>query len=126
MSLTLGSYGLGLLAGISSTLSPCVLPLLPIIFGSAVASRRFGALALAGGLTLSFVGIGLFVATIGFSLGLDGEVFRLIGACLLLAVGVVLLSEAFQNRLALAASPFASGAQGLIDRINPGGLQGQF
>ena len=126
MSLTLGSYGLGLLAGISSTLSPCVLPLLPIIFGSAVAAHRFGALALAGGLTLSFVGIGLFVATIGFSLGLDGEVFRLIGACLLLAVGVVLLSEAFQNRLALAASPFASGAQGLIDRINPVGLQGQF
>jgi cytochrome c-type biogenesis protein len=47
MTLGLGSYGLSLLAGILSTLSPCVLPLLPIVFGSAIAAHRFGALALA-------------------------------------------------------------------------------
>jgi cytochrome c-type biogenesis protein len=126
MSLALGSYGFSFLAGVLSTLSPCVLPLLPIIFGSAVAAHRFGTLALAGGLVLSFVGIGLFVATIGFGLGLDGNVFRLFGACLLLGVGLVLVSESLQARLALAASPLASGTQGLTQRINPDGLQGQF
>src|SRR5579863_2176303 len=126
MALGLGSYGLSLLAGMLSTLSPCVLPLLPIIFGSAVAAHRFGALALAAGLTLSFVTIGLFVATLGFSLGLDDGVFRWIGASVLLGVGVVLLSEIFQARLAIAASPLAAGAEGLIERLNPVGLRGQF
>jgi cytochrome c biogenesis protein CcdA len=126
MTLGLGSYGLSLLAGMLSTLSPCVLPLLPIIFGSAVAVHRFGALALAAGLTLSFVSIGLFIATLGFSLGLDDGVFRLIGASLLLGIGVVLLSEVFQARLAIAASPLAVGAEGLIERLNPVGLRGQF
>ena len=125
MTLGLGNYGLSLLAGMLSTLSPCVLPLLPIIFGSAVSAHRFGALALAAGLTLSFVSIGLFVATLGFSLGLDDGVFRLIGAAVLLGIGASLLSEVFQARLAIAASPLAAGAEGLIERL-PVGLRGQF
>jgi cytochrome c-type biogenesis protein len=126
MALGPGSYGLSLLAGILSTLSPCVLPLLPIILGSAVAAHRFGALALAAGLTLSFVSIGLFIATLGFSLGLDDGVFRWIGASVLLGIGVALLSEIFQARLAVAISPLAAGAHELIERLNPVGLQGQF
>src|SRR5260370_29388502 len=114
------------MAGILSTLSPWVLPLLPLVFGSAVAAHRFGALALAAGLALWFVRIGLFIATIGFSLGLDDGVFRLIGASILLGIGTVLTSEVFQARLTVAASPLATGAQGLIERFHPVGLQGQF
>jgi cytochrome c-type biogenesis protein len=124
--LSAGSYGLGFLAGILSTLSPCVLPLLPLILGSAVAAHRFGTAALAGGLAVSFVVIGLFVATVGFAIGLDGNLFRLIGAILLSAFGALLLSQALQDRLALAASPLGSSAQALIDRLNPAGLRGQF
>jgi cytochrome c biogenesis protein CcdA len=75
---------------------------------------------------LSFVSIGLFVATIGFGVGLDDGVFRLIGASILLVMGIMLMSEAFQVRLAVAASPLATGAQGLIERLHPVGLQGQF
>ena len=126
MALGLGNYGFSLLAGMLSTLSPCVLPLLPIIFGSAVAAHRFGALALAAGLTLSFVSIGLFIATLGFSLGLDDGVFRWIGASVLLGIGAVLLSEVFQARLAVAVSPLAAGVHGLIERLSPAGLRGQF
>ena len=35
MDFGLGAYGLGLIAGILSTLSPCVLPIIPILLGSA-------------------------------------------------------------------------------------------
>ena len=59
--------GFGFLAGILSILSPCVLPVLPLVFAPAGAAHRFGALALAAGLVTSFVVIGLFVATIGSS-----------------------------------------------------------
>ena len=67
MEIGLGSLGLGLLAGVLSTLSPCVLPLLPLVLGGAAAAHRYGRLALAAGLVVSFVGVGMFVATIGFS-----------------------------------------------------------
>jgi cytochrome c biogenesis protein CcdA len=124
--LVAGSYGLGFLAGVLSSLSPCVLPLLPLVLGSAMGAHRFGAAALASGLAVSFVTAGLFVATIGFASGLDSDFFRFIGAVLLLGFGAVLLSQALQDRLATAASPLGSRAQTLIDRLNPLGLSGQF
>ncbi len=103
MSLPFSSMGFGFVAGILSTLSPCVLPLLPLVLGPAIATHRLGAAALAAGLVTSFVGVGLFVATIGFSAGLDGDVFRSVSAVLLGIMGVVLLSGALQQCFAMAA-----------------------
>lgn len=118
----IGSVGLGFVAGFLSVLSPCVLPLLPLVFGAAVTEHRLGAPALALGLTVSFVTIGLFVATIGFALGIDGEALRMVSAVLLLIFGLVLLSESLQTRVAVAASPLGNHA-GLW---SPGGVSGQF
>lgn len=86
-----GSILAGYLAGMLSTLSPCVLPILPLVVGTAVATHRLGALVLAAGLAVSFTAIGLFVATIGFAMGLDGGVFRMAAALMLAALGLVLL-----------------------------------
>jgi cytochrome c biogenesis protein CcdA len=126
MTLSAGSYGLGFVAGILSSLSPCVLPLLPLVLGSAVAAHRLGAAALACGLAISFAAAGLLVATVGFAIGLDDEVFRTVGAILLLGFGALLLSQALQDRFAEAASPLAARAQALTSRLNPVGLRGQF
>jgi cytochrome c-type biogenesis protein len=126
MALPIGSIGFGFLAGILSTLSPCVLPLLPLVLGPAVAVHRLGVPALAAGLVTSFVAVGLFVATVGFSIGLDGSVFRLISAVLLGLLGVVLLSGALQQRFAIAAGGISNAGNRLIARISPSGLRGQF
>ncbi len=72
----MGGIGLALVAGILSTLSPCVLPLLPIVVATALGEHRLGPVALAAGLALAFVLVGLFVATVGFATALDHEVFR--------------------------------------------------
>jgi cytochrome c biogenesis protein CcdA len=125
MALAPGSYLLAFLAGILTALSPCVLPLLPIVLGSAVASHRYGAVALSLGAALSFVIVGLFVATIGFAAGLDGDVFRTICAILLAGFGALLLSQRLQNRLSIVTTPLGSRAQAAIDRMNPTGLGGQ-
>ena len=61
MEFGLGSYGLALLAGLLSTLSPCVLPILPILLGSATAAHSRAPLALAGGLALSYAVIGTLI-----------------------------------------------------------------
>jgi cytochrome c-type biogenesis protein len=122
----IGSLGLSLLAGILSTLSPCVLPLLPIVLGTAGSEHRLGPVALAGGLALSFVAIGLFVATIGFSLGLDAGVFRSAAAVLLLLVGAVLVAPGFQTHLAVAAGPVSDWTERRFGGFSTSGLGGQF
>ncbi|MHC2791160.1 cytochrome c-type biogenesis protein [Mesorhizobium jarvisii] len=121
-----GSTVLAFVAGVLSILSPCVLPLLPLVLGAAVSEHRLGPVALASGLALSFVAIGLFVATIGFSIGLDSGVLRDVAALLLLAAGLVLLVPRLQAQLAVAGGPVSGWADRRFGGFSETGLKGQF
>jgi cytochrome c-type biogenesis protein len=122
----LGTMGFAFLAGILSVLSPCVLPLVPIVLGTAAAEHRLGPVALAGGLALAFTAIGLFVATVGFAIGLDGDVFRSAGAALLVILGLVLMLPRLQAQVATAAAPAGAWAESRFGGLDAGGLPGQF
>src|SRR3989337_33989 len=122
----IGTLGLAFVAGTLSVLSPCVLPILPIVLGTASRGHGRGPAALPAGLAVSFTAIGLFVATIGFAVGLDTGVFRTVSAVLLIAVGVVLLVPKLQEQFALAVSPVSNWAGGYADTFTPGSLFGQF
>ena len=126
MDFGIGTYGLAYLAGVLSTLSPCVLPLIPILLGTAVAAHRLGAYALALGLTISFSMVGTFIASAGASLGLDQDTFRNIAAVILILFGIMLLSVKLQERFATATSGLSSAGGNLLAKINLDGLTGQF
>lgn len=126
MEFGIATYGIGFAAGSLSVLSPCVLPLVPILIGTAASAHRRGPLALAAGLTLSFAVIGVLLAGAGASLGLDQTVFRNISALMLLGFGVLLLSTGLQERFAVAASGASSVGQGMLARLTLDGLSGQF
>ncbi len=122
----IGTIGLALLAGVLSVLSPCVLPLVPIVLGAAASEHRFGPVALAGGLALSFTFVGLFVATVGFAVGLDAGLFRTAAALLLVGIGAVLMAPGLQARLAVAAGPVGTWTEERFGGFSTTGLSGQF
>ncbi len=122
----IGTIGLALLAGVLSVLSPCVLPLVPIVLGTAASEHRLGPVALAGGLALSFTVVGLFVATIGFAVGLDAGLFRTAAALLLVGIGGVLMLPSLQARLAVAAGPVGTWTEERFGGFSTSGLSGQF
>ena len=124
--MSLGTLGLAFLAGALSVLSPCVLPLLPIMLGSAASEHRLAPAALAAGLSLSFVVIGLFVATVGFAAGLDTGFFRLVSAVLLIAVGTLLLVPRLGAQAAAAGGPVSNWVEGQFGGFAAHGLGGQF
>lgn len=97
-------------AGLLTSLSPCVLPALPIVVGSAGLRHRAGPLALAAGLVLSFVVVGVALASGGQLLGLDGDWLRRLAAIGLLAAGSTLLIPHLQDRFTLALAPLAGWA----------------
>jgi len=112
-------------AGALTILSPCVLPLVPIVLGSAAQQHRYGPLALAAGLVVSFTGVGFLLATVGVASGFDGDWVRYAGAAMLLLAGIVLLVPGAQYRLQSLAAPlaqWASDRQGSLERF---GLAGQ-
>ena len=122
----IGDLVLAFTAGMLSVLSPCVLPILPIVLGAAALDRKAGPVALAVGLSVSFVTVGLFVATIGYSLGLDANVFRYVAASLIFAIGVVLMLPQLQAQLAAASGPIANWTDQRFGSQHDSGISGQF
>jgi cytochrome c biogenesis protein CcdA len=122
----LGSFLFAFLAGVLSTLSPCVLPLIPIIIGAAANQHRFGPFALAGGLAVSFAVIGTGLASIGSSIGLAQDGFRLFAAVVMGIIGIVLISSRLQERFAIAMSGVSGAGNSLLSKVTIDGLLGQF
>jgi cytochrome c biogenesis protein CcdA len=126
MDFSLGTYALGFLAGAASLLSPCVLPILPILIASALSRSRLGVVALAAGLALSFSIVGIFIATIGVSIGLDPETFRHVAAALMVAFGLVMVIPRLQEAFARITSGVGSGGQKALGNIKGEGPLSQF
>jgi cytochrome c biogenesis protein CcdA len=119
------ALALSFVAGILSILSPCVLPLVPIVLGAAVTAHPLGAVALAGGLALSFTGLGLLLALAGFGLGIDAGMFRLAAAAIMVMLGAILVVPSWQARLAGAGSPVSAWADRHFGGFAASGLAGQ-
>jgi cytochrome c biogenesis protein CcdA len=120
----MGGLLLGFVAGTLSVLSPCVLPLLPIVVGAALQQHRHGPLALAAGLVVTATATGLVFAAVGFTTAVDRDVARLVAAALMAVAGLVLLVPRLQDVLSRATTPLAQAAGQLAVRVSPG-LGGQ-
>jgi cytochrome c-type biogenesis protein len=121
-----GTYAIAAIAGLLTTLSPCVLPLIPILIGAAVTAHRLGPWALAGGIAVSFTVAGVLLASVGASIGLNGETFREVAALLLIVFGVILLSGRLQTLFARATAGLTGSGHTLLSRFTVDGLGGQF
>jgi cytochrome c-type biogenesis protein len=113
-------------AGALTSLSPCVLPLIPILLGSALQEHPAAPLALALGLAASFASLGTTLASVGFALAIDADAVRTGAAFIMACFGAILLSAWLQERFSLAAAPLANRADALLGRARKGGLLGQF
>jgi cytochrome c-type biogenesis protein len=112
-------------AGALTILSPCVLPMVPIVLGSASQAHRHGPLALATGLVVSFTLTGFLLATLGAASGFDSDWVRLFGAGLLVAAGGALLVPSVQALLTRATTPLADWANARQSNMERYGLAGQ-
>src|ERR1700723_3435925 len=99
------TFALAFAAGLLSILSPCVLPLVPIVLGTAIVAHPLGTFALAAGLSLSFTVIGLLLALVGFGLGVDAGMFRVAAPAIMIGLGVILLGPSWQAPAGAARGP---------------------
>src|SRR6266702_8741575 len=81
--------GIGLLAGIVTAISPCVLPVLPILLAGGASGRR--PLRIITGLVASFVVFTLFASWLLDKLGLPQDLLRNVAIALLFLVALTLL-----------------------------------
>jgi cytochrome c biogenesis protein CcdA/thiol-disulfide isomerase/thioredoxin len=90
-------------AGMVTVLSPCVLPILPVVLASATGGRR-RPLALILGLVVSFAVFTLVISQLIRQLGLSGNVIRLAAVAIIGLLGLALIVPALNARLELLFS----------------------
>jgi cytochrome c biogenesis protein CcdA len=115
--LSAATLGLAGLAGLLTTLSPCVLPILPMVAASATGRSRWGLPAMAAGLALAFTVIGVSLASSGQLLGLDERTLRTVAGALMVVIGIALLSTWLQDRVAGVFSRVGSAGGNALARI---------
>ncbi|MEM9141075.1 MAG: cytochrome c biogenesis CcdA family protein [Pseudomonadota bacterium] len=113
-------------AGLLTLINPCVLPVLPIVLATALEANRWGPVALAAGMSVSFVVFGVTVTAFGSSIGLTQELLAQIGAVLMIGFGLVLVVPAFARGFETATAGIAARADTGMTQMDIGGLQGQF
>ena len=116
------AYGAGLL----TLINPCVLPVLPIVLATALQASRWGPLALAAGMSLSFVVLGVAVTAFGRAVGLNADSIAQAGAVLMVLFGIVLLVPRASAVFSTATAGVAARADSGIDEIDTGSVSGQF
>ncbi|MEO0372632.1 MAG: cytochrome c biogenesis CcdA family protein, partial [Pseudomonadota bacterium] len=114
------------LAGLLTLINPCVLPVLPIVLVGALNASKAGPVALAAGMSVSFVIFGVFVTAFGSAIGLTQDTLAQIGAVLMIVFGVVLLVPAFAHRFEMATAGVAAGADARMNDMDAGSTRGQF
>ena len=116
------AYGAGLL----TLINPCVLPVLPIVLATALQASRWGPVALAAGMSLSFAILGVTVSAFGRAVGLNADDIAQVGAVLMILFGLVLLVPQASAVFSTATAGFAARADSGLDEVDRGSLTGQF
>jgi cytochrome c biogenesis protein CcdA/thiol-disulfide isomerase/thioredoxin len=86
-------------AGAATALSPCVLPVLPVVLSAGVTGGRRRPLGIVTGLTLSFAFATVALVYVIDALGLPGDLLRNIAIAVLLGFGITLLVPAVGARV---------------------------
>lgn len=116
----------GYIAGLLTLINPCVLPVIPIVLASALQAGRHGPLAVAAGMSLSFVTLGMLVATVGHSIGLTESLLSQVGAVLMMLFGLVLLVPQLNQRFVTATAGIGSSADVQMNKLSNSSMKGQF
>ncbi len=115
-------------SGVITILSPCILPVLPIVLSGSIGggkARPFGVLA---GFVVSFTVFTLTLAAIVRALGIPADALRVVAVVLIALFGIVMLVPRLRNGFELLTSRIASrggsGSGAPVARAGAGGAAG--
>jgi cytochrome c biogenesis protein CcdA len=111
------SIGISYAAGILTALSPCVLPLLPMVVGGAMQRHRAAPLLMGLGMTTAFAVAGWILGALGPAMGLDVEWVHRAAAISLIVFGLALWIDPLANLVSRVVQPLALSADRLAGAV---------
>lgn len=111
------SIGISYAAGILTSLSPCVLPLLPMVVGGAMQRHRAAPLLMGIGMTTAFAVAGWILGALGPAMDLDVEWVHQAAAVSLIVFGLALWIDPLANLVSRFVQPVAVSADRLAGAV---------
>lgn len=111
------SVGFTYAAGMLTALSPCVLPLLPIVVGGAMEKHRAAPLMMGLGMTAAFASGGWLMNMVGPKLGIDPEWVHRAAALSLILFGLALWFEPLTRMVYRMVQPLTITADLMAEKI---------
>lgn len=122
----MGVFISAFIAGLLTSLSPCVIVALPFVVNSALLSGKKGPLFLCAGLITAFVLFGvLFSGAISF-FALDREILKTFSALFLLVLSLFFIFPSLSEKFSQKTSKIADLANNFLNKIKTKGLLGQY
>ncbi len=100
------------LSGVVTILSPCILPVLPIVLSGSIGNGRAKPFGVIAGFVASFTVFTLALSSIVQALGIAPDALRIVAVVLIVAFGFVMLVPALNRVFEIGASSLASLGQG--------------
>ncbi|MBY0451746.1 MAG: cytochrome c biogenesis CcdA family protein [Bdellovibrionaceae bacterium] len=100
--------GFSFVAGILTTISPCVFPILPFLMASALRQSKKAPLYMILGLAISFIVVGFTLSRFGSLLGLGSDQIRIVSAFLLIVTSLFFLSQKLQDLVSEKMTSFSN------------------
>ena len=119
-------YVSAVLAGLLTSLSPCVIGALPFVVNSSLTKGRTAPIVLVVGLITSFISIGIIFTLTNRFLGLNQEQLRMVSAVLFILIGLSLIIEKITKKTAQLGSKISNWANQYANKADQKGLFGQF
>lgn len=113
-------------AGLLTSLSPCVIAALPFVISSSFTHGRRGPLLIVAGLILSFVALGVAFALTSQIFGLDQDLLKNAAAVLFLIIGIIILVPKATAASSELLSGLANASNNIANKTQQYGLLGQF
>jgi cytochrome c biogenesis protein CcdA/thiol-disulfide isomerase/thioredoxin len=106
----------GFVAGVATFLSPCVLPVLPVVLAGGLGGGRRGPIGIAAGLAVSFTVFTLTASRLLSALGLPQDLLHTLAIWLIALLGVALLFPRIAELLGRPLAPLGARAGGGLRR----------
>lgn len=114
------------LAGISTILSPCILPILPAILSAGTVEGKWRPLAITLGLIISFTFFTLALTAVVQATGISANALRYAAITLIALFGIVMMFPKLSNLFAKSVAPIASLGQNIQSSSPKSGFAGGF
>ncbi len=119
-------YLFAFLAGLATMLSPCILPILPVVLAAGTSKGRLRPLGVACGLIVSFTLFTLTIASIVQFTGISANLFRYGASALIFCFGAIMIFPFLSSKFSDLTAKVAQVGQKLQETGSGRGFWGGF